>query len=75
MDISTIGEIDSLPVSFAMEIHIQKACLLHLLLALSSAAALKILSETKADQQKQLSGLLNLKKTVRRHLEEIKTHR
>jgi hypothetical protein len=36
---------------------------------------LKILSETNADQQEQSRGLLNLKKTVRRHLEETKTHR
>lgn len=36
---------------------------------------LKILSETNADQHKQSRGLLNLKKTVRRHLEETKTHR
>jgi hypothetical protein len=38
MDISAMLKMDSLPVSFAMEIHIQKVCLLHLLLELSCTA-------------------------------------
>ena len=35
----------------------------------------EILSETSVNPQKQARGLLNLKKSVRRHIEETKTHK